>query len=50
MSLDITQMELDRAALVLIVGEDGLYEWSATKSDRQVADVLSRISDEIASR
>jgi hypothetical protein len=47
MALNITQAVLDRAALVVIVGEDGLYEWSATKGDAEVAECLRRIADEI---
>lgn len=47
MSFDITQDKLDRAALVLICYEDGLYEWSSTKRTDQVVDQLKRIADNI---
>lgn len=44
MALDITQTTLDKAALVLIIGEDGLYEFSATKDDEQVGRALAQIA------
>ena len=44
MSLVITQHVLDRSALVLIVGEDGLLEWSSTRDAKSVARKLRRIA------
>lgn len=50
MALEITQAELDRAALVLIGGEDGIYEWSSTKSSDEVAAWLHQVADDIANQ
>lgn len=41
MSMDITQQALDHADLVLIVGRDGLVEWSAGERTRtEIANML----------
>ena len=45
-----TQKELDDAALLLIVGEDGNHKWSATKTDSQVVTMLRGIADDIEAR
>lgn len=45
--MTLTQHTLDRAALVLVAGEDGLVEWSATKDRQQVADYLRAVADGI---
>jgi hypothetical protein len=42
--MDITQHQLDRADLVVIVGHDGLVEWSANRSREAVADMLRDIA------
>lgn len=47
MALDINQASLDRAALVLIVGFDGLMEWSSDYPAAAVADQLEKIADAI---
>ena len=49
-SLGITQHQLDRSDLVLIVGHDGLVEWSANRSREEVADMLHRIAESIEDR
>lgn len=43
----ITQQSIDRAALVVVAGEDGLVQWSSTKSREQVADYLESVADDI---
>jgi hypothetical protein len=45
--MDITQHQLDRSDLVVIVGHDGLVEWSAKRDRAQVADMLHSIADDI---
>lgn len=47
MALDITQEVLDRAALVLIVDQDGLYEWSSTKTTEEVGKHLILIGEDV---
>lgn len=38
--MTLTQPMLDRAALVVVAGDDGLVEWSSTKSREDVASYL----------
>lgn len=45
--LGITQAQLDRSDLVVIVGHDGLVEWSAHRSREEVTDMLRSIADSI---
>lgn len=45
--LGITQHQLDRSDLVVIVGHDGLVEWSAKRSREEVASMLHRIAESI---
>jgi hypothetical protein len=40
MALNITQQELDRTDLVVLVGGDGIVQWSAKGSREQVAAML----------
>ena len=47
MSLNITQEHLDRTDLVVLVGHDGLVEWSASRSREQVVTMLREIADSI---
>lgn len=49
MSMNITQHELDRAGLVVIVGDDGLFRWSSKRSREEVVDMLRGIADDIES-
>lgn len=46
-SLNITQHQLDRTDLVVLVGHDGLVEWSARREPEQVAKMLREIADGI---
>ena len=45
--MDITQHQLDRTDLVVLVGHDGLVEWSAKRSREEVAAMLRGIADDI---
>ena len=45
--MNITQQSLDRADLIVLVGHDGLVEWSAHRSRDAVAAVLRNIADGI---
>ena len=47
--MDITQQQLDRTDLVVLVGADGLVEWSANenRSREQIATMLHSIADGI---
>jgi hypothetical protein len=47
MALDISQHQLDRADLVVLVGHDGLVEWSANRSRGEVVTMLRGIADDI---
>jgi ribosomal protein S24E len=47
MALDISQHLLDRTDLVVLVGHDGLVEWSAKRSREEVAAMLRSIADDI---
>lgn len=47
MALSITQQELDRTDLVVLVGRDGIVQWSAKRSREQVAAMLRDIADGI---
>lgn len=47
MSLTITQGALDRADLVLLVGHDGLVEWSANRDRDQVVAMLRDVAESI---
>jgi hypothetical protein len=47
MALNITQQELDRTDLVVLVGGDGIVQWSANRSREQVAAMLHSIADSI---
>lgn len=45
--MNISQQQLDRADLVVIVGRDGLVEWSANRDREQVSAMLRDIADSI---
>lgn len=45
--MDISQNQLDRTDLVVLVGHDGLVEWSARRSRDEVAAMLRSIADDI---
>ena len=45
--LQVTQHQLDRTDLVVLVGNDGLVEWSAKRSRDQVVAMLRAIADDI---
>jgi hypothetical protein len=47
MGLTLTQEYLDRAALVVVVGADGVYDWSSDKPREQIASVLEDIAHDI---
>lgn len=47
MAMAITQQLLDRANLVVIVGGDGLVEWSAKRDRGAVATMLRDVADSI---
>ncbi len=47
MAMNITQHQIDRSDLVVIVGHDGLVEWSAKRDRTQVVDMLRSIADSI---
>jgi hypothetical protein len=45
--MNITQHQIDRSDLVVVVGHDGLVEWSAKRDRDQVANMLRSIADSI---
>lgn len=45
--MEITQRQLDRTALVLLVGDDGLTEWSSRYPRHQIVMTLRRIAGAI---
>lgn len=45
--MNITQHELDRTDLIVVVGQDGLVEWSAHRSRNEVVTMLRNIADGI---
>lgn len=45
--MDISQHQLDRTDLVVLVGHDGLVEWSAKRSREEVVSMLRSIADNI---
>lgn len=45
MAMTITPDEIENAALVVIVDEDGRFRWSSTKTDDQVAEQLEGIAE-----
>lgn len=45
--LGITQHSLDRSDLVVLVGHDGLVEWSSHRDRDQVVTMLRSIADGI---
>ena len=45
--LGITQQSLDRSDLVVLVGHDGLVEWSSNRDRDQVVTMLRSIADSI---
>jgi hypothetical protein len=47
MALNITQQELHRTDLVVLVGRDGIVQWSASRSREQVVAMLRSIADSI---
>ena len=47
MALNITQQELDRTDLVVLVGHDGIVQWSAKRDREQVAAILRSVADSI---
>lgn len=46
-TLCVTQDQLDRTDLVVLVGHDGLVEWSARRDRDQVVTMLRDIADAI---
>jgi hypothetical protein len=47
MALDISQYQLDRTDLIVLVGHDGLVEWSSKRSRDEVVAMLRGIADDI---
>lgn len=45
--MEITRDEFESAALVVIVKDDGTFQWSSHKSTEQVAIALSGIAEEV---
>lgn len=45
--MDITQHQLEGTDLVVLVGHDGLVEWSAKRSREEVMAMLRSIADDI---
>lgn len=45
--MDITQHQLDRSDLCVVVGHDGLVEWSSNRTREQVVTMLRNIADGI---
>ena len=45
--MNITQAELNRTDLVVLVGHDGIVQWSAKRDREQVATMLRDIADSI---
>lgn len=45
--MDITQHQLERTDLVVLVGHDGLVEWSAKRSREEAVAMLRDIADGI---
>ena len=39
--------QLQKSALLVVVGEDGLFEWSSTKTNAEVAAYLRGLADGI---
>lgn len=47
MPLDITQHQLDRTDLVVLVGHDGIVEWSSHRSRDEVVAMLRSLADSV---
>lgn len=47
MTMSLTQHQLDRSDLIVLVGQDGLVEWSANRDREQVAAMLRSIADAV---
>lgn len=47
MALEINQHTLDRTDLMVLVGHDGLVEWSSHRTREQVVTMLRKIADSI---
>lgn len=47
MAMSLTQHQLDRTDLVLVVGHDGLVEWSAKRRRDEVVAMLRSVADGI---
>lgn len=45
--MNITQQQLDRTDLIVLVGHEGLVEWSASRSRDDVVAMLRNIADGI---
>lgn len=45
--MNITQHQLDRTDLVVLVGRDGLVEWSSHRSRDEITAMLRSIADNI---
>jgi hypothetical protein len=45
--MDLTQNQLDRTDLLVLVGHDGVVEWSSHRDRDQVVDMLRKIADGI---
>ena len=45
--MEITQHQLDRTDLVVLVGHDGLVQWSSHRSREACADMLRGIAEAI---
>ena len=47
MAMSLTQHQLDRSDLVLVVGCEGLVEWSANRGRDEVVAMLRSVADGI---
>lgn len=48
--MEFTREEIEDAALVLVVDEDGAHKWSSNKADEEVAQMLEDIAALIRGR
>jgi len=46
--MEISRSDVEDAALVLLVAEDGTYRWSSTKTRGEVSEQLIKIGIDIA--
>jgi hypothetical protein len=45
--MNLTQHQLDRSDLVVLVGNDGLVEWSSHRERDEIVEILRGIADSI---